>query len=77
MVGTIAGGLLLAYAAYLTVQGAREFRTGIATLKFKWTYPQLEAERSYDPISFWLLALAKLLIVATLGYFGICVVLSS
>ncbi len=71
------GVLVLAWAALLMFHAVREFKAGSASFKFKWTYPQLEVWRQSDPVGFWLVTLAKVLIVAAIGYFGIALVLGS
>ena len=66
----IFGGLLLLLAGYQAIRMTAEFTAGIVALKFKWTYPKLEAGRTDDPVGFWLLISVKLMIVVALAYVG-------
>jgi hypothetical protein len=76
MIGILFGALLIAFAAYVGFYSVREFRAGIAKFNFKWTYPRLETSRFDEPVPFWLLTLAKLLIVVASGYVGVSMVLT-
>ena len=71
----VVGGALFAFALYVAATSARDFRSGIATFKFKWTYPKLEAEKSADRIGFWILSFAKLWLVIALMYVSVLLVM--
>lgn len=59
----ILGLIFAALAVWLVMQSARQWSAGFVSLEFWWTYPKLKAYRLHDGAAFWLLALAKLLLI--------------
>jgi hypothetical protein len=71
MVVLAIGTVLITVAAWLLFKASVDYREGWARLDYWWTYPKLDAERSGDPLGFWLLLAGEIVTALALGYFAI------